>query len=302
MNSFDFMLGYPIQYDEPLFRPPSEGRSVIIQVTLGCSWNKCSFCEMYTTKQFKARNEIDIFKDIEAFTPYAHQINKVFLADGDPLVLSNKRLIPILNKITSSFPKLRRISTYASPSNLSKKTTEELIALKNAGLTLLYVGIESGDSDVLNAIQKGETFETTIEGLNKSKAAGIDSSVTIINGVGGKLMTEQHAIHSAKVLNATQPKFASTLVMTAHKGMPHFKNRYKGEFIELSPIELYQEMLVFMKHLELEETIFRSDHASNKLVLKGVLGRDKQKFIQQIQTAINEPNGDSIRNFEYSGY
>lgn len=296
------MLGYPIEYDEPLFRPPSEGRSVIIQVTLGCSWNKCSFCEMYTSKHFKARNQEDIFKDIEAFIPYANQINKVFLADGDPLVLSNNRLLPILDKITATFPNLRRISTYASPSNLSRKTTEELTALKNAGLTLLYVGIESGDSEVLEAIQKGETYETTIEGLNKSKAVGMDSSVMIINGVGGKLMTAQHAIHSAKVLNATQPKYASTLVLTAHKGMPHFKNRYHGEFIELTPVELYQEMLVFMKHLELEETIFRSDHASNKLVLKGVLGRDKQKIITQIENAIENPNGDAIRNFEYSGY
>lgn len=296
------MLGYPIQYNEPLFRPPSEGRSVIIQITLGCSWNKCSFCEMYTSKEFKVRNEADIFKDIEAFAPYANQINKVFLADGDPLVLSNKRLIPILKKITSSFPKLRRVSTYASPSNLSRKTTEELIELKEAGLTLLYVGIESGDSEVLHAIQKGETFETTIEGLNKSKAVGMDSSVMIINGVGGKLLTEQHAIHSAKVLNATQPKYASTLVLTAHKGMEHYKNRYQGEFIELNNKELFQEMLLFMNQLELNETIFRSDHASNKLVLKGLLGRDKEKFISQIQEAIDNPNGSSIRNVEHVGY
>jgi len=302
LNSFELMQGYPIQYHEPLFSPPSEGRSVIIQITLGCSWNKCSFCEMYTSKQFKARSEEAIFKDIDAFIPYADQITKVFLADGDPLVLSNNRLLPILDKITATFPKLRRISTYASPSNLSRKSTEELTALKNAGLTLLYVGIESGDSDVLHAIQKGETYETTIEGLNKSKAVGMDSSVMIINGVGGKLLTEQNAIHSAEVLNATQPKFASTLVLTAHKGMPHYKDRYQGEFIELSNIELYQEMLVFMNHLNLNETIFRSDHASNKLVLKGILGRDKEKFITQIQHAIDDPNGDSIRDFNYVGY
>ena len=296
------MHGYPIQYHEPLFRPPSEGKSLIIQITLGCSWNKCSFCEMYTSKQFKARTEEDIFKDIDAFIPYATNINKVFLADGDPLVLSNKRLIPILNKLTKTFPNLRRISTYASPSNLSRKTTEELSELKKAGLTLLYVGIESGDSEVLHAIQKGETYETTIEGLNKSKAVGMDSSVMIINGVGGKKLTEQHAIHSAKVLNATQPKYASTLVLTPHKGLTHYKERYLGEFIELSAIELFKEMLVFMNHLELNETIFRSDHASNKLVLKGVLGRDKEKFIKQIQEAIDDPNGNSIRNFEYIGY
>lgn len=289
------MFGYPIEYDEPLFRPPSEGRSLIIQITLGCSWNKCSFCEMYTSKSFTARKQEDIFSDIDAFLPYAESIQKVFLADGDPLVLSNKRLIPILNKLNATFPNLRRISTYASPINLMRKTSEELIELKSLGLNLLYVGIESGDSDVLHAIQKGETYQSTIDGLNKSKDAGMDSSVMIINGVGGTLMSEQHAINSAKVLNATQPKFASTLVLTAHKGLDHYKNRFLGEFIEMNNLELFEEMRLFMKHLELKETIFRSDHASNRLVLKGVLGRDKEKLIQQIENAIQDPNGDGIR-------
>ena len=153
-----FMFGYPIEYDEPLFRPPSEARSLILQVTLGCSWNKCSFCEMYTSKHFTVRKQEDIFADIDAFLPYAGTISKVFLADGDPLVLSNKRLLPILEKLTHSFPNIRRISTYASPANLVKKTPQELEELRKAGLTLLYVGIESGDDMVLEAIQKGETF------------------------------------------------------------------------------------------------------------------------------------------------
>lgn len=297
------MFGFPISYNEPLFRPPSEGKSLIIQVTLGCSWNKCSFCEMYTSKHFTVRKEEDIFKDIDAFMPYKNDIRKVFIADGDPLVLSNKRLLPILEKITNTFPNLLRISTYASPSNLKNKSNIELKELKEAGLTLLYVGIESGDSEVLEAIVKGETYETTIEGLNKSKAAGMDSSVMIINGVGGKLLSKQHAINSAKVLNATQPKFASTLVLTAHKGLEHYKVRYKGEFIELTRNESFKEMLLFMQNLELNETIFRSDHASNKLVLKGILGRDKFKFINQIEEAINNPLDSSyIRNFNYEGY
>ena len=272
------MNSFPINYHEPLFRPPSEARSLIIQITLGCSWNKCSFCEMYTSKHFMARKQEDIFSEIEKFTPYANQINKIFLADGDPLVLSNNRLIPILNKLKNTFPNLRRVSTYASPSNLARKTDDELVELKEAGLSLLYVGIESGDSEVLHAIQKGETFETTIEGLNKSKKAGMDSSVMIINGVGGKLLSEQHAIHSAKVLNATQPKFASTLVLTAHKGLEHYKNRYLGEFIELTNSELFSEMKLFIENLELTETIFRSNHASNSLILKGILGRDNRCF------------------------
>ena len=126
------MVNFPISYDEPLFRPPSEGKSLIIQVTLGCSWNKCAFCEMYTSKHFTSRKEEEIFADIESFIPYADQIRKVFLADGDPLVLSTKRLLRILNKLTATFPNLRRVSTYASPTNMAKKSLTEIIQLREA--------------------------------------------------------------------------------------------------------------------------------------------------------------------------
>jgi len=295
-------MNFPIQYHEPLFRPPSEARSLILQITLGCSWNKCSFCEMYTSKHFTARKEEDIFNEIETFSPHADQIRRIFLADGDPLVLSTDRLLRILTKIKDIFPKLQRVSTYASPSNLARKSNDELKELYEAGLTLLYVGIESGDSQVLECIQKGETFETTIEGLNKSKAAGINSSVMLINGVGGQELTHQHAVNSAKVLNETQPKYASTLVLTAHKGMAHFQNRYKGNFVELTQAQLFTEMQTFIETLELKETIFRSDHASNNLILKGILGRDKQAFLDKIELAINQPESAGLRPKYFGGY
>ena len=296
------MSYFPIEYNEPLFRPPSEARSLILQITLGCSWNKCSFCEMYTSKQFTARKEEDVFKEIDSFIPYATQIRRIFLADGDPLVLSTKRLLNILRKLKDTFPNLRRVSTYASPSNLARKSNEELKELYEAGLTLLYVGIESGDSQVLECIQKGETFETTIEGLNKSKLAGMNSSVMIINGVGGRLLTKQHAINSAKVLNETQPKYASTLVLTTHKGLEHYKDRYLGDFQQLNQVELFAELQIFMQELELTETIFRSDHASNNLVLKGVLGKDKQKFLNQIQLALDSPELANLRSDYLRGF
>jgi len=293
---------FPIQYHEPLFRPPSEARSLIFQITLGCSWNKCSFCEMYTSKQFSARKEEDIFKEIDAFIPYANQIKRVFLADGDPLVLSNRRLMRILEKLNNTFPNLQRVSTYASPINLAKKSNNELKDLFDAGLNLLYVGIESGDSKVLECIQKGETFESTIEGLNKSKAVGMNSSVMIINGVGGVELSEQHAINSAKVLNETQPKYASTLVLTAHKGLDHYKDRFLGDFEELNQLQLFSELKTFMEGLELKETIFRSDHASNNLVLKGVLGKDKELFLNQIQQAIDHPELANLRSDFLRGF
>ncbi|HRN42085.1 MAG TPA: radical SAM protein [Vicingus sp.] len=296
------MYHYPINYDEPLFRPPSEAYSLIIQVTLGCSYNKCAFCEMYTSKQFKARKEEDVFKDIEAFLPYKDQVRKVFLADGDPMVLSTERLLRILQKLKTSFPKLQRISTYATPTNIIRKSAQELHELKKAGLDLLYVGIESGDDEVLNAIQKGETFSSIVLGLNKAKQAEINSSVMIINGIGGKLFTKQHAINSAKVLNETQPKYASTLVLTTYKGLEHFKSRFLGNFQQLFLPELFDEMKIFINHLELNETIFRSDHASNHLVLKGVLGKDKEQFLKQIELAIQHPEIANLRNQYQRGF
>ncbi|MGV6861095.1 MAG: radical SAM protein [Putridiphycobacter sp.] len=299
-------MNFPITYNEPLFRPPSEARSLILQITLGCSWNKCSFCEMYTSKQFKARKEEEVFNDIEAFIPYASQINRIFLADGDPLVLSTGRLLRILNKLNQTFPNLKRISTYASPNNLNKKSLEDLKMLKSAGLTLLYIGIESGDDETLSYIQKGETFQSTVLGINKSKAAGMDASVMIINGVGGRHFSKQHAVRSAEVLNQTQPKFAATLVLTTHKGFEQFKNRLNPEqnveFQQLNQLELFEEMKLFMTHLQLNETIFRSDHASNILVLKGVLGRDKKRFLEEIDLAIHHPSVANLRPKFYKGY
>ena len=296
------MYHYPINYDEPLFRPPSEAHSLIIQVTLGCSYNKCSFCEMYTSKRFKPRKEEDIFNDINAFLPYKDQIRKVFLADGDPMVLSTDRLLRILDKLKNSFPNLVRVSTYATPTNIRKKSKQELIELQNAGLTLLYVGIESGDNEVLKSLQKGETFETIVEGINKATQANINSSVMIINGAGGKLLSEQHAINSARVLNETQPKYASTLVLTMHKGLEHFENRYLGVYQPMNLSELFGEMKIFMEHLDLKETIFRSDHASNHLVLKGVLGKDKQLFLNQINQALNHPEIANLRKNYQRGF
>ena len=288
------MYNFPINYHEPVFRPPSEGNSLIIQVTLGCSWNKCAFCEMYTSKKFEVRKEYDVFNDIQAFTPYANSIKRLFLADGDAVVLSTNKLIRILNKLKETFPNLNRISAYASPRNLNNKSESELKELCDAGLNLIFVGIESGDNEVLKTVNKGETYSTIVNALNKSKIAGINSSVMIINGLGGKQFTNQHAINSAKLLNETQPKYASTLVLTAYKGLDLLKSKYLGNFEELSQVEQLKEMKIFLENTNLNETIFRSDHASNHLVLKGVLGRDKVAFLSKIQFAIENPTVSRI--------
>ncbi|MCD4683113.1 MAG: B12-binding domain-containing radical SAM protein [Bacteroidales bacterium] len=286
---------FPIQYDEPIFRPPSEAYSFIIQVTLGCSWNKCAFCEMYTTKKFRVRNEEEVFSEIENVAKYSADIRKVFLADGNAMVLSTGKLLRILNKLKDTFPKLNRVSAYAIAKDLENKTVGELKELYDAGLKLFYVGIESGDDELLELINKGETFDSTVQHLSKAKEARIKSSVMIINGLGGKKYSKQHAINSARVVNALQPEYLSTLVLSFPFGVIQYEERFQGVFEEMNTTELLEEQRLFISETKLENVIFRSDHASNYLSLKGILSRDKEKMLKQLDDAINNPQGARLR-------
>lgn len=289
------MLTNLIEYNEPLFRPPSEGDALILQATLGCTWNKCAFCDMYSSKKFTLRKEGDVFKEIESVSVYSQHIRKVFLADGNAMSLSTKRLLPILNKIKEHFPRIKRVSAYAMASDFQRKTMEELRILKEAGLKQAYIGIESGDDEVLTLMNKGETRDSTIEGLLRAKEAGIKISVIILNGVGGKKYSEQHAIGSAEVLNAVQPEFASVLVLSFPFGVERYQERFGGEYEPMRIADLLEEVRLFMHETNLESTIFRSNHASNYLVLSGVLGKDKQRFIQQLDNAISNPELANLR-------
>ncbi len=284
-----------INYDEPLFRPPSEAYSLILQVSLGCAWNKCAFCEMYSDKQFRVRPEEDVFAEIDSLASQSDQIRKVFLADGNAMVLSFDKLSRLLDKLNATFPKLNRVSAYAIPRDIESKTNEELEILVSKGLKLLYVGIESGDDELLQAIEKGENFESTSKALKKARKAGIKLSVMILNGLGGQNYSKQHALNSAKVVNEIQPEFLSTLVLSYPYGEAHFKQKFKGEFIPLNTIELIAEMKVFMETLELENTVFRSDHASNYLILKGNLNRDKEELLSRINGVLDDPANAKLR-------
>ena len=283
----------PIEYDEPVFRPPSEAYSLILQVTLGCSWNKCAFCEMYSTKKFRARSEKDILAEIDKIAKIDSNVRKVFLADGNATVLATAKLLKILEALNSAFPKLRRISAYALPNDLESKSAAELTELHDAGLKLVYVGIESGDDDVLKYVCKSETAKSTVAGLCKAQQAGIQTSVMIINGLGGKKFSQQHAVNSAKILNEIQPTYASTLVLSFPFGVEVYQEKFLDEYVPMSQIELLEEMQVFISHTELKNTVFRSDHASNYLVLRGNLGRDKDKMLKNIELAIQNP--DNLR-------
>ena len=287
----------PIRYVEPVFRPPSEAESLILPVTDGCSWNQCTFCEMYTApqKQFRARSEEEVLESIRLTGQrYGDQIRRVFLADGDALVLPTRRLLSILEAIRIHMPAVRRISSYCLPRNLRKKSQADIDELAAAGLTMAYVGAESGDDAVLAAVSKGETFDTTCEALDKLGTAGITRSVMILNGLGGKALSAQHADNSARLANATQPEYLATLVVSFPQGEERLRAGFPG-WEPLSQNELFIEMERFLSGLELKRTVFRSDHASNWLVLKGTLGSDKERLLQQVRQAISAPQAAHLR-------
>ena len=279
---------FPVSYVEPVFRPPSEARSLIFQVTNGCSWNRCSYCEMYTDpqKKFRPRAEAELLAEIRACGEQGVEPRRVFLADGDALVLSMRRLRSILGEIRSSLPSVTRVSSYCLPANLKNKSDEELQELRALGLKVIYVGAESGDDAVLQYIDKGESYATTANALLRARAAGIKTSVMILNGIGGKRFSEQHALASARLVNETQPDYLATLVLTFYNGPERLLAGFDGKFEQLNTIELCREMKTLIAATELETTIFRSDHVSNHLILKGVLGKDKSRMLQQIDDAI----------------
>ena len=289
------MNRFPIDYIEPVFRPPSEGRSLILQVTNGCSYNQCTFCDMYTAaqKKFRPKAEADILAEIDAVAGLA--VRKVFLADGDAMVLSVHRLTTILQAIKDRMPQVERVSAYCLPSNIKNKSVAELATLRELGLGMVYVGCESGDDEVLGYINKGETFASSRAALVKLKQAGIQSSVMILNGMGGRRFSQQHAINSARLMNATQPEYLSTLVVSFPLGEERVQAGFNGQFEPLDQMSLFHEIRTLLQHLELDNTVFRSDHASNYLVLKGTLGADKQAMLEKVDLAINQPGRIPLR-------
>jgi radical SAM superfamily enzyme YgiQ (UPF0313 family) len=286
-----------MHYIEPVFRPPSEARSLILQVTNGCSWNRCTFCEMYTQpqKRFRPKAFVDVEAEIQQVAATGYPVRRIFLADGDAMTLSHRRLEQILACINRHLPGVERVSSYCLPRNLKNKTVEQLRELREMGLSLFYVGCESGDDLVLDRVHKGETYQSSLEALQKIKAAGARSSVMILNGMGGQRYSEQHAINSARLMNDAQPEYLSTLVVSFPDGTERYQAGFHGEFEPLDQPGLFREMRWLLETLELENTIFRSDHASNYLVLKGTLNKDKSRLLDLVHAAIERPGSVPLR-------
>jgi radical SAM superfamily enzyme YgiQ (UPF0313 family) len=259
---------------------------------------------MYTAdqKKFRPKPQADIDQELQAIAASGEKIRRVFLADGDAVTLSFKRLKGILESIKKHLPNVQRVSSYCLPRNLLNKTVEELTELRELGLSLMYVGCESGDDEVLAAIEKGETFNSSLEALIKIKQSGMKSSVMILNGMGGVRYSEQHALRSALLMNEAQPDYLATLVVSFPMGMQRVQAGFDGQYQPLEQMDLFREMQMLLEALELEKTIFRSDHASNYLILKGVLNKDKDKLLQTVNQAINSPNSAGLRQEWQRGF
>jgi coproporphyrinogen III oxidase-like Fe-S oxidoreductase len=256
---------------------------------------------MYTAEQkkFRPKPEAEVLEEIKRCGEQLPGIRRVFLADGDAMVLSYRRLKTILEAIRQYLPSVSRVTAYCLPRNLNNKTVEQLAELQSLGLSMVYVGVESGDDQVLELINKGETWQTTYDGLHKLQLAGIKRSVMVINGLGGSLYSDQHVRETARLMNATQPEYLASLVLFFSQGDQRYKAAFAGKFHAMDSLELFKEMKHFISLLEMQKTVFRSDHASNLLALKGVLGADKSKFLMQLDQVIDNQHSVFLRNPSY---
>ena len=276
-----------MRYEGDVYRPPSEADSLIIQLTIGCARNTCRFCTMYKAKNFRVRPIDQVIEDLNWVKKwYPYHFDRVFLADGDALIVKTHDLITILDKIYELFPHTKRVTTYGAAKDVLQKTPEELQLLRSHGLEMVYVGAESGSDKVLLDIDKRVTAAETVEACQKLKAAGIKVSMTLITGLGGKANSREHAIDSAKLVSAASPEYLGLLTLTLGKGAPLTQDYNEGRFQKLSPLEDLQEQKLFLEHVDSPGTILRSNHVSNHVSLAGTLNQDREQMIAHLERAI----------------
>jgi len=275
-----------MHYEEPLYRPPSEARSFILQATLGCSHNRCTYCGMYRDKSFRERPTEEVLEDIRAAGRAWPGVHKVFVADGDPLVMGMDSWRPILKCLREAFPRLRRVSAYATAQNILAKSGDDLLALRELGLSLLYIGPESGDDETLRRIVKGANFQDHARAARQAHGAGMKLSVIMLLGAGGTERSHIHARESAGLITEMDPHFLSALTLTVIPGTPLHRMAQKGRF-RLPPIEdLLEELRIMVDECQPSGAIFRTNHASNHLPLEGRLPRDRERILQTIDEAL----------------
>ena len=277
----------PVRYDEPLFRPPSEADSFILQATLGCSWNACTYCAMYRGKRYQVRPLEAVLAEIsEAGARAAEEVRHVFVADGDPLGMDLDHWEPILKALAAAFPRLRRVGTYATARNLLEKAPEALKRLRDLGLSLLYIGPESGDDLALHRLAKGAGAAAHVEAARRAREAGMDLSLIFLLGAGGRERSEAHARASGRLATAMDPKFLSTLTLTVIPDTPLSRLEDQGRFQLPDVRGLLTELRWFLEETHLSAGIFRSNHASNYLPIGGRLPRDREAILAAIDEAL----------------
>ena len=275
-----------MQYEGDVYRPPSEARSLIIQVTIGCSHNTCTFCHMYTGKQFRIRKREEILADLEECSrEFGKYVRRVFFADGDALIVKTPLLLELLAYVKDHFPNVERVTAYGTASDVLRKSEEELRALANAGLEMVYLGAESGDDEILLQIKKGQTAAELIEAGRKLKRCGIKTSVTLISGLGGPEGMEKHALGSAKLINEMNPEYAAILSLQLREDSPMAQEVLRGERRLLTADQTVEETEIFLNAIDSPGTIFRSNHASNYVSLAGVFNDDIPEMLEQLEDA-----------------
>ncbi len=276
-----------MRYEEPVFRPPSEAFSLIIQATIGCSWNKCTFCGMYKMKKFRVRDFDEVREDILTARRFYGNVRRLFLADGNALAADTDYLLKIAEFARNTFD-LERISCYATPMDVLEKSENELRELRKAGIKLLYVGIESGDDDILKSIRKGVTSDEIREACLKAERCGFDLSVTVLTGIGGKSGAFKNAANTAKLINEVEPKYTAVLTYIPVPNTPLYVKIKRGEFQLPNALENLMELRWMVERLQ-ARTIFRCNHASNYLPLKGTLPDDREMILKAIDYAMTHP-------------
>ena len=272
-----------------IYRPPSEAYSLLVQVTIGCSHNSCTFCSMYIDKQFRVRDESEVFKDLEEARAMYSYVERVFLCDGDALCLSTDRLVRILDKVHSLFPECERVNVYGNTIDVLAKTPEELETLAGHGLKMVYLGAESGDPAVLKAIRKGSTREEIITAVRRLESSGIKTSVTFISGLAGRAGWRDHAIKTGTMITEMGASYVALLTLMLDPRTEIARQIREGEFELLTPEEVVAETYLLLQNADpATPCVFRSNHASNYLSLRGNLPDDKERMLAQLRTAMED--------------
>ena len=284
-----------MKYEGMIFRPPSEAESLILQVTVGCSYNRCTFCGAYREKTFRIKRFEEIKEDIDEVNSYSPRIERVFLADGDALIIPQKELIRILSYLKAKLRGLERVGIYANAKDILRKSVEELKALKELGLGIIYLGLESGDPEVLKRIKKNGTVDQVIHAARRVKGSGILLSVTVILGLGGVEGSQIHAQETGKVLSEMDPDYVGALSLMIVPGTPIEREIEAGELILPTPFGLIQELETMIENSHMTHCFFASNHASNYLPLRIQLPDEKEEALRRIREVLKKRDPALLR-------